>query len=283
MARLFGPSARPFSDPLAPSRGESTSRDEAVGRVRQYWELASCGTDAGRAEQGSRAWYDEIERARYSIEPFIPSFANFAGYAGRTVLEIGVGAGTDFVQWCRAGAVAHGVDLTAEAIENTSRRLALEALTAASLRQADAANLPFPSDSFDCVYSWGVLHHAIDTEMCVREAFRVLRPSGTLKLMLYNRQSLYARYLWLRHGLPRGKSQAWAVAHFLESEGTSAYTPNDVARMLTGLPAVDQRAFYWDQIVRPGAKLRTFRQLASTAFPITRWFMGIEVRKGVAD
>ena len=279
MPRLVGPSARPFSDPDAPLRAEAETREEAVERVRQYWELASCGTDAGVAEQRSKEWYEEIERARYSIEPFIKDFADFAGHKDRTVLEIGVGAGTDFVQWNRAGAVAHGVDLTNEAIENTSRRLALEGLQPASLRQADAANLPFPSDSFDCVYSWGVLHHAIDTTRCVREAFRVVKPGGLLKVMLYNRQSLFARYLWLRHGLPRGKSQAWAVGHFLESEGTTAHTPADVAQMLAGLPVASLRSFYWDQVIRPGARLATLRRLMSATVPKMRWFLGIEVRK----
>ncbi|MCH7868786.1 MAG: class I SAM-dependent methyltransferase [Myxococcales bacterium] len=43
-------------------------------------------------------------------------------------------------------------------MEHTQRQLAHEDL-ASDLRVADAESLPFDDDSFDRVYSWGVLHH----------------------------------------------------------------------------------------------------------------------------
>ena len=59
------------------------------------------------------------------------------------MLEVGVGLGTDFVQFVRAGADATGVDLTEAAVEAVRQRLALEGLEA-DLRVADAERLPFP-------------------------------------------------------------------------------------------------------------------------------------------
>jgi 2-polyprenyl-3-methyl-5-hydroxy-6-metoxy-1,4-benzoquinol methylase len=72
--------------------------------------------------------------------------------------EVGVGAGTDHLQWARAGALCHGVDLTDAAIETTRARLAHYGFTS-ELRRVDAETLPFPDDTFDVVWSWGVIHH----------------------------------------------------------------------------------------------------------------------------
>jgi len=69
------------------------------------------------------------------------------------VLEVGVGAGTDFVNWVRADAQACGVDLTPAGVALTRERLALEGLQA-DVRVADAEALPFPDGMFDIVYSW---------------------------------------------------------------------------------------------------------------------------------
>ena len=55
---------------------------------------------------------------------------------------------------------------------------------------ADAENLPFTDALFDYVYSFGVMHHAPDTQRCVEEAYRVLRPGGQALIMLYHRHSL---------------------------------------------------------------------------------------------
>ena len=55
-------------------------------------------------------YFNDIEHRRYTIEPEIFSFAQFTRYRNQKVLEVGIGAGTDFVQWVRAGAKAYGVD-----------------------------------------------------------------------------------------------------------------------------------------------------------------------------
>jgi ubiquinone/menaquinone biosynthesis C-methylase UbiE len=54
---------------------------------------------------------------------------------------------------------------------------------------SDAENLDFPSETFDLVYSHGVLHHTPDTPGAVREVHRVLRPGGRATVMLYHRNS----------------------------------------------------------------------------------------------
>ena len=51
--------------------------------------------------------------------------------------------------------------------------------------------LPFPDNYFDHVYSFGVIHHSPCPERIVSEIYRVLRPGGTITVMLYNRSSFY--------------------------------------------------------------------------------------------
>ena len=66
---------------------------------------------------------------------------------------------------------------------------------------SDGEHLPFRDESFDVVYSNGVLHHTPDTAGAIREVHRVLRPGGTAKVMLYHRNSLN---YWLEIVLRRG-------------------------------------------------------------------------------
>ena len=91
--------------------------EEPKGEVAAYWNRATCGTDVTLATKYSREYFEEIEHYRYRMEPEIFSFAQFTRYRDKRVLEVGVGAGTDFLQWVRAGAKAYGVDLTPAAVE----------------------------------------------------------------------------------------------------------------------------------------------------------------------
>ena len=104
-------------------------------------------------------------------------FADFSHSNGKSVLEIGVGLGADHQQFAQSGAVLTGLDLTQRAVGHTRRRLEAFGLHS-SLSIGDAENLPFPDESFDVVYSWGVLHHSPDTQKAVDEAYRVLRYGG---------------------------------------------------------------------------------------------------------
>jgi len=58
-----------------------------------------------------------------------------------------------------------------------------------TFRVADAEGLDFPDNSFDLVYSHGVLHHTPDTAGAIREIHRVLKPGGRAVIMLYHRNS----------------------------------------------------------------------------------------------
>ena len=206
--------------------------------VRHHWEDEVCGTRYA-SNPSQQEYFDEIASARYTLEPRLLDFAEFAKAEGKKVLEIGVGAGSDFYEWVRGGAIATGIDLTDAAIRLTSERLELAHVPAENyeLLVSDAENLPFGADEFDIVYSYGVLHHTPDTERAFSETFRVLKAGGTLKVMIYHVPSWTGWMLWLQHCLLKAKpwrSVKDAIYNNLESPGTKAYTTGE-ARQLASI------------------------------------------------
>src|SRR5215475_9739774 len=157
-------------------------------RVRVFWQENPCGTKFADAPPGSRRFYELVEEHRYSKEWHIPTAAGFADAKDLAVLEVGCGLGTDGAQFAAAGADYTGIDLTQASIELARKRFELSGLKG-EFRVADAEQLDFADETFDLVYSHGVLHHTPDIEAAVREIHRVLKPAGRAMVMLYHRGS----------------------------------------------------------------------------------------------
>lgn len=221
----------------------SPSAAETKREVQRFWDATPCGSWDATAPEGTREFYDQVEQRRYELEPFIHELAGFEQARGKTVLEIGVGMGTDHMQFARNGAVLSGVDLTEHGIELVRRRLELEGLQS-DLQVADAEHLPFADGTFERVYSWGVLHHTPDTPKAIREAIRVLRPGGEICVMIYSRHAWVSYGLWLRNGpLSRKpfRSIDDVLHHHMESLGTKGYNTREAHRMFDGLQDLEIR------------------------------------------
>ena len=189
--------------------------------VHDFWNSASCG-EALYLDPAAADRYQQQARVRYELEPYIPGFADFAGSSGKRVLEIGGGLGADHQRFAESGAVLSGIDLTKRAVEHTRQRLASLGLSS-NVAVGDAENLPFADDSFDVVYSWGVLHHSPDTPKAIAEVHRVFVPVGVARIMIYHTWSMIGLMLWVRYGLLRlrpWRSLKSIYAEHLESQGT---------------------------------------------------------------
>src|SRR5207245_8569452 len=176
-------------------------------RARQQWTEDPCGAVYGREHEfGTRDFFDAIERHRYcEYGPWMPEVMGFDQVAGARLLEIGCGMGTDLLQFARGGAIVTGVDLTPRSVEITRRHLAVYG-ERGDFAITDGENLPFANESFDMVYSNGVLHHTPDTAGPVCEIHRVLRAGGQTRVMLYHRRSVnYWIQIILRQGLLHGE------------------------------------------------------------------------------
>jgi len=261
-------------------------------QIHDYWNKQSCGTSIATSQKFSRVYFEEIETDRYEKEPEIFSFAQFTRAHGQKVLEVGIGAGTDFIQWVRAGAKAYGIDLTEEAITNVEHRLAVYGLEAQEVQVADCESLPYTDNMFDLVYSWGVIHHTPDMPKALREIVRVIKPGGTGKIMIYNRHSAKALSLWLRFCLIQGRpwcSLTWVLYHYMESIGTKGYTFSEVKQLFADLPVINihvqSQLTYYDRHhidQRFGTRLlRIVARLGSFVLGWRQpgWFIRIEFKK----
>ena len=136
------------------------------------------------------------EEYRYSVYPWLYEAAEFRHHAGHRILEVGCGTGCDLLQFAKHGAHATGIDVTPRHV-----RLARERVRGmAEVHEADARALPFEDETFDYVYSHGVLHHIKQPRLVVDEIFRVLRPNGRFNVHVYARWSYYTVKAILRHG-----------------------------------------------------------------------------------
>jgi SAM-dependent methyltransferase len=168
-------------------RGLEKFQSEAAGKdeVEAFWTGNPNLVNEGSSDPGTIEFYKEIDISRKATHWPLYELVPFSSMRDLDVLELGCGLGTDAVEFSRAGARYTGIDLTEPAVRFTQMKLDEYGLPGTTM-QADAENLPFPDESFDVVYSWGVIHHTPDTEGCVAEALRVLRPGGRIVLMLYH-------------------------------------------------------------------------------------------------
>ncbi len=224
---------------------ELTTRNSSLWkrRAQEQWGANPCGAHVARAlEFGTRQYFDAIEAHRYGeYAAWMKEAIGFDRYSGKRLLEIGCGAGTDLLQFARGGARVTGFDLTPRSVEIARRRFEVYGLEG-EFAIGDAENLSLPDESYDVVYSFGVLHHTPDTERAVSEVHRVLRKGGQAIVMLYHRRSLY---YWgsiiLKHGIFGGEmfrsSAAEIMSRHVEHTETGgrplvkAYTRSEARRL----------------------------------------------------
>jgi SAM-dependent methyltransferase len=198
------------------------------------------------------------EQERYSTYPWLYDVAEFGKHAGDKVLEIGCGTGADLLQFAKHGAIATGVDLTARHVELARKRVGDRAV----VLQADMRHLPLEDESFDYVYSHGVLHHSDEPEKVVREIFRVLRPGGTINIHVYAFWSYFTLWSFIRNG------RKWKL-HIENSEApvhTDLYTGRKLRRLFGPSISIEKH------------QCEPFELLA----PLFGWYLVVKDRKSQA-
>lgn len=160
-------------------------------RNRAVWGTTPCGDRyANGLPRGSREYFEAVAVKRYKGHPFILETMDKFDFCGKSVLEIGCGAGYDLVQLCKRGVIASAIDATPLSIELAQKNLQYHGYQG-ELRICSAENLPFNNDTFDYIYSCGVLHSIPNIEGCLSEINRILKPKGKAIIILYNTNSLY--------------------------------------------------------------------------------------------
>jgi len=218
----------------------ATFSETPIDAVREYWDRRPCNLRHSPAEVGTRQYFDEVEARKYFIEPHIPMFAQHGRWAGKRVLEIGCGLGTDTVNFARAGASVTAVDLSVRSLQLARQRAKVFGLSdrirfvEANAEQLSTYVRPEP---YDLVYSFGVLHHSPRPARALEQIRRFFTgPGTTFKLMVYHRLSWKVLAVLFREAHGQFWKLEEAVARHSEAQTgcpvTYTYTRTSVRRLL---------------------------------------------------
>ena len=210
-----------------------------IAKVRDYWNSRPCNIRHSPKPVGSREYFDEVEFRKYFVEAHIPRFAEFERWKGKKVLEVGCGIGTDSISFARHGAQVTAVDLTEKSLEVARQRaqvFGLEDRIRFIQGNAEKLSDSVPVDSYDLVYSFGVIHHTPHPERVVEEIRKYVTPASTVKIMVYNRWSW--KVLWIL--FIYGKCRFWKldrlIAEYSEAQTgcpvTYSYSRREGRRLL---------------------------------------------------
>lgn len=148
--------------------------------------IANAGQSAKWNDQAGRSWAELGDMLDRLLEPFVPIVLDEIGpVAGRSVLDVGCGAGALTLAAAERGALGLGVDISAPLVESArARARGLGAATAEFVR-ADAQTHGFDPESFDALVSrFGVMFFA-DPAAAFRNLRSAVRPGGRLACLAW--------------------------------------------------------------------------------------------------
>ena len=230
--------------------------DVSIDRIRAFWNTRPCNVRHSPKEVGTREYFDEVEHRKYFVEPHIPAFADFERWRGKSVLEIGCGLGTDTVNFARAGAQVTAIDLSDQSAALARQRLEVYGLgDRATIYVGNAEELPsiVPPQTFDLVYSFGVIHHSPNPRRIVEHTRQYMNSQSELRLMVYSRISYKLFGIMKEEGVWDLSRIDELVARSSEAQTgcpvTYTYTYETARALLEGFRILDihkAHIFTWD-------------------------------------
>lgn len=228
-------------------------------QIKEFWNENPCGSKrVEELEEGSMEFFIAFDKLRREMYPYLDKHLRYSEFAGKNVLEIGIGMGADIFRYAEAGASVTGVDLAPKAVELTSRRFDHFGLKG-KFMTADAENLPFADEAFDLVVSIGVLHHTPDTQKCINEVYRILKPGGEAVIMLYYRNSYRFKVafpLWRRfHPKYKGYTQQQLINELYDGAGNplgQVFSKKEAKKMFSKFKHVRMELENFEEAEAPG-------------------------------
>lgn len=162
----------------------------SLKEVQDFWNASPCNLRHSNAPVGTKQYFDEVEERKYFVEPHIPAFADFPNWAGKRVLEIGCGMGTDATNFARCGAIYTGVELSSESLNLAKQRFEVFGLSGRFIEgNAEEIDQLLQGEKFDLIYSFGVLHHTPSFENALKGIHTLMRSESVFKMMVYAENS----------------------------------------------------------------------------------------------
>jgi ubiquinone/menaquinone biosynthesis C-methylase UbiE len=137
----------------------------------------------------------------------------------RSLLDLGTGTGRMLELYGPEIDRGVGIDLSHDMLALARARLNRAGLRHCSVRQGDIYDLALPKDSFDVVIVHQVLHFLDDSAQAIREAARVLRPSGRMLVIDFaphDLEFLREEHAHRRLGFAPETVTQWMIAAGLE-------------------------------------------------------------------
>ena len=207
----------------------------SIDTVKAYWDARPCNIRHSTQPVGTREYFDEVEARKYRVESHIPAFAQFERWRGKKVLEVGCGIGTDTINFARAGAQVTAVELSEQSLAVARKRaevFGLDGRIRFVAGNAERLSEALAPETFDLVYSFGVIHHTPFPERAVAEIRRYLGRHSEFRMMVYAKNSW--KRIMIDAGLDQPEAQAGCPVAY-------TYTHDEVRSLLAGFEVTEIR------------------------------------------
>lgn len=197
-----------------------------ITEVKKFWDDRPCNVRHSSKEVGTKEYFDEVERKKFFVEPHILDFTEFSKWEGKKVLEIGCGLATVGLNFALNGADYTGVELSESSLELAKQRFEVFEQTAKFYSgNAEELSTFVPAETYDLIYSFGVIHHSPHPEKIISEIKKYMNENSVLKIMLYAKDS-WKNYM-IEAGLDQPEAQYGCPI-------ANTYTKQDVVDLLDG-------------------------------------------------
>jgi SAM-dependent methyltransferase len=182
------------------TNNKSTTQERISKSNRRFWDEL-CGTSFAKSIGVTDASIESLrlfDEWYFKYYPYLDTYVPVNKFAGRSVLEIGLGYGTIGDKIANSNVKQYvGLDISDAPVKMMNYRISQKKVShKASAIVGNIINAPFHNDSFDIIVSIGCLHHTGNMQCAVDEIYRLLKPSGIAYIMVYNQFSFRQFYKW---------------------------------------------------------------------------------------
>lgn len=199
---------------------------KTIEDVKKFWNDRPCNIKHSSKELGTLEYFDEVTKKKFHVEPHILDFTQFSQWENKKVLEIGCGLATVGINFALSGADYTGVELSEESLNLTKQRFNVYEMDGRFYSgNAEQLSSFVPVETYDLIYSFGVIHHSPHPEKIISEIKKYMNEDSTLKIMLYAKDS------WKNYMIDAGLDQPEAQ---YGCPIANTYTKDEVVDLLEG-------------------------------------------------